>query len=116
MYKRLNSIFCTNGHNSTNYTFLNWWLIDVLKFVKQGHHAGFYSSENAKMRTTKPLMFLFFLCYLLGLLKTLPHLLSPSRQSQSPAWVGGFGTQPSQAQPGPVMNQANFGMAGYQTQ
>ncbi|XP_077093131.1 nucleolysin TIAR isoform X1 [Siphateles boraxobius] len=37
-------------------------------------------------------------------------------QSQSPAWVGGFGTQPSQAQPGPVMNQANFGMAGYQTQ
>ncbi len=39
-----------------------------------------------------------------------------SRQSQSPTWVGGFGTQPSQAQPGPVMNQANFGMAGYQTQ
>ncbi|XP_007252311.2 nucleolysin TIAR isoform X1 [Astyanax mexicanus] len=37
-------------------------------------------------------------------------------QSQSPAWMGGFGTQPSQAQPGPVMNQANFGMAGYQTQ
>uniref|UniRef100_A0AAY4C676 RRM domain-containing protein n=1 Tax=Denticeps clupeoides TaxID=299321 RepID=A0AAY4C676_9TELE len=38
-------------------------------------------------------------------------------QSQSPAWVGGFGTQQSQGQPGPVMpNQASFGMAGYQTQ
>ncbi|TRY99569.1 hypothetical protein DNTS_032880 [Danionella cerebrum] len=37
-------------------------------------------------------------------------------QSQSPAWVGGFGGQPSQAQPSPVMNQGNFGMAGYQTQ
>lgn len=46
-----------------------------------------------------------------------PHfVVLCSRQSQSPAWVGGFGTQPSQAQPGPVMNQANFGMAGYQTQ
>ncbi|XP_041921589.1 nucleolysin TIAR isoform X4 [Alosa pseudoharengus] len=40
-----------------------------------------------------------------------------SRQSQSPGWMGGFGTQSSQAQPGPVMpNQSTFGMAGYQTQ
>ncbi|CAB1312430.1 unnamed protein product [Coregonus sp. 'balchen'] len=41
-----------------------------------------------------------------------------SRQSQSPAWVGGFGSPaPSQPQTGPVMpNQGNFNMAGYQTQ
>uniref|UniRef100_A0A8C7RM58 TIA1 cytotoxic granule-associated RNA binding protein-like 1 n=1 Tax=Oncorhynchus mykiss TaxID=8022 RepID=A0A8C7RM58_ONCMY len=39
-----------------------------------------------------------------------------SRQSQSPAWVGGFGS-PAPSQPGPVMpNQGNFNMAGYQTQ
>ncbi|KAL7383892.1 hypothetical protein ABVT39_020128 [Epinephelus coioides] len=43
-------------------------------------------------------------------------------QSQSPAWVGGFGSQSAQAaaaaaQPGQVMsNLANFSMAGYQTQ
>lgn len=38
------------------------------------------------------------------------------RQSQSPAWVGGFGS-PAPSQPGPVMpNQGNFNMAGYQTQ
>ncbi|KAK0149928.1 Nucleolysin TIAR [Merluccius polli] len=39
-------------------------------------------------------------------------------QSLSPAWVGGFGSSPSQAQPGPVdlANLANFSMAGYQTQ
>uniref|UniRef100_A0AAY5L3P0 RRM domain-containing protein n=1 Tax=Esox lucius TaxID=8010 RepID=A0AAY5L3P0_ESOLU len=37
-------------------------------------------------------------------------------QSQSPAWVGGFGS-PAPPQPGPVMsNQGNFNMAGYQTQ
>uniref|UniRef100_A0A8P4K758 TIA1 cytotoxic granule-associated RNA binding protein-like 1 n=1 Tax=Dicentrarchus labrax TaxID=13489 RepID=A0A8P4K758_DICLA len=40
-------------------------------------------------------------------------------QSQSPAWVGGFGSPSAQAAapPGPVMsNLANFSMAGYQTQ
>ncbi|XP_073337814.1 nucleolysin TIAR isoform X2 [Pagrus major] len=40
-------------------------------------------------------------------------------QSQSPAWVGSFGSPSAQAaaQPGPVMsNLANFSMAGYQTQ
>ncbi|XP_030012127.1 nucleolysin TIAR [Sphaeramia orbicularis] len=40
-------------------------------------------------------------------------------QSQSPAWMGGFGSPQTQAaaQPGPVMsNLANFSMAGYQTQ
>uniref|UniRef100_A0A8D0AQU2 Nucleolysin TIAR n=1 Tax=Sander lucioperca TaxID=283035 RepID=A0A8D0AQU2_SANLU len=40
-------------------------------------------------------------------------------QSQSPAWVEGFGSQSAQAAapPGPVMsNLANFSMAGYQTQ
>ncbi|XP_062376076.1 nucleolysin TIAR isoform X2 [Sardina pilchardus] len=46
-----------------------------------------------------------------------PMCSPPSRQSQSPGWMGGFGTQPSQPQPGPVMpNQSTFGMAGYQTQ
>ncbi|XP_062319963.1 nucleolysin TIAR isoform X1 [Osmerus eperlanus] len=40
-----------------------------------------------------------------------------SRQSQSPGWMGGFGSPQSQPQPGPVMpNQANFSMTGYQTQ
>ncbi|MBN3324384.1 TIAR protein, partial [Atractosteus spatula] len=40
-----------------------------------------------------------------------------SRQSQSPAWMGGFGAQPTQGQGAPVIpNQAGFGMAGYQTQ
>ncbi|KAK1164709.1 nucleolysin TIAR isoform X1 [Huso huso] len=41
-----------------------------------------------------------------------------SRQSQSPAWVGGFGAQPAQGQGAPAVipNQAGFGMAGYQTQ
>lgn len=48
--------------------------------------------------------------------KCFNHFLFYPSQSQSPAWMGGFGTQPSQAQPGQVMNQANFGMAGYQTQ
>uniref|UniRef100_A0A3Q3WFM2 RRM domain-containing protein n=1 Tax=Mola mola TaxID=94237 RepID=A0A3Q3WFM2_MOLML len=41
------------------------------------------------------------------------------RQSQSPAWMGGFGSPSAQAaaQPGPVMsNLANYSMAGYQTQ
>lgn len=41
------------------------------------------------------------------------------RQSQSPAWVEGFGSQSAQAAapPGQVMsNLANFSMAGYQTQ
>ncbi|RXM36156.1 Nucleolysin TIAR [Acipenser ruthenus] len=39
-------------------------------------------------------------------------------QSQSPAWVGGFGAQPAQGQGAPAVipNQAGFGMAGYQTQ
>lgn len=40
-------------------------------------------------------------------------------QSQSPAWMGGFGSPSAQAAapPGPVMsNLANFSMAGYQTQ
>ncbi|XP_071402029.1 nucleolysin TIAR isoform X1 [Centroberyx affinis] len=40
-------------------------------------------------------------------------------QSQSPAWMGGFGSAPSQPQPQPgtvMSNLANFSMAGYQTQ
>ncbi|TKS85288.1 Nucleolysin TIAR TIA-1-related protein [Collichthys lucidus] len=40
-------------------------------------------------------------------------------QSQSPAWMGGFGSPSAQAAapPGPVMsNLSNFSMAGYQTQ
>ncbi|XP_048863313.1 nucleolysin TIAR isoform X1 [Brienomyrus brachyistius] len=40
-----------------------------------------------------------------------------SRQTQSPAWMGGFGAQPGQGQAAPVMpSQPSFGMAGYQTQ
>lgn len=41
------------------------------------------------------------------------------RQSQSPAWMGGFGSTPSQPAPPPgsvMSNLASFSMAGYQTQ
>lgn len=39
------------------------------------------------------------------------------QQSQSPAaWMGGFGSPPSQPQPGPGMPSQNYSMTGYQTQ
>ncbi|KAJ3610233.1 hypothetical protein NHX12_022327 [Muraenolepis orangiensis] len=50
--------------------------------------------------------------------KESPDMAKSPQQSLSPAWVGGFGSPPSQAQPGPVdlANLANFSMAGYQAQ
>uniref|UniRef100_A0A673JSC3 Nucleolysin TIAR n=1 Tax=Sinocyclocheilus rhinocerous TaxID=307959 RepID=A0A673JSC3_9TELE len=77
--------------------------VQPMEYSQWGHWNQVYGNPQQYGQYMTNVFMYFYVCNL-------------SCCTYSPAWMGGFGTQPSQAQPGPVMNQANFGMAGYQTQ